>query len=502
MSLSKAAVLSLAIACVFTVVVLVTVTVLMVQKRQCSVIRPHVSRLATRLSPGKVGVIMTTFGNNYVFAKQALLCFLRHVKQPLYILLYVNWSEDERLLNIGKELTEVQVIVLQKPATGGLTWTWNDGIPKCIEQRCNTIVLSNDDVIFDASIRHLLQACEVSDNNVYFGPLSNEPGNESNAAQLGTMPVNNNPFPCLYKGEAHNLNGFFMAFPVQSLVSNMFDSTHFFNPTYAFGGNETEWFERFRAKGGHGMVVPQAFVYHYKLKSWRKPHDSSICVYTINLGGYEGDRILLNNRDGQYNPADVLYFTDVDHMIYKCLSMNVQPFLIDVSRSNMSAKLQQRIIKATPHAFLPSFYHTSIYVDGNVKLLGRVQDLVDGAKKYALVCYQHWRRPARLAPELNIIVKENLASKASVDAVKSEMREANFDPNEFTLTETNMLVRKHHDIVDFSNDWARMIRICPRDQASFDFLLWKHNILYDRRAFTEKPVEKYNHVNPKHRLVA
>lgn len=506
MSLSKGTVALVVIVCVLVVTALVVVAVLMLTPRKCQSSQSAGLRLQLEhagVPARKVGVVMTTFGTNYIFAKQAALCFLRHVKQPLYMVLYVNGSEDERLLQISDELPEVTVIVLNKPAKGGLTWTWNDGIVRCIKEGCDIIILSNDDIIFDASIIHLIVACEkATDSKVYFGPITNAPGNEKNYAQQGTQPSKDAPYRCTYQGKPQNLNGFFLAFPVKSLVANMFDATHFFDPKYPYGGNETEWFARFGAQEGYGMVVPKTFVYHYKLKSWRSPQQTRVCVYTINLGGYEGERILLDNRAGEYNPADVLYFTDTDKMIYKCLKFNVQPFLIDVSRSAMPPKLLQRTIKAMPHLFLPAFYDTSVYVDGNVRLTDRVQPLVDSMNKHTLVCYQHPRVPCTVDLELMIIVKDKLAFQESVDTVMSEMFEYRFDPASYTLTETNMLIRKHHELVDFSTDWARMIGICPRDQASFDFLLWKHNIKYDRRPCKEKLIKKYSHVNDQNRRVS
>lgn len=508
MTLTKAAKIALFVLGIVlaAAAIIATVTVLVLQSKQKPkmTVRAGKTRLQSNNNKGsKVGVVITTFGNNYVFAKQAVLCFLRHVQQhPLYLLLYVNGSDDERLLSIQTEFPEIQVVVLRQPARGGLTWTWNDGITKCLAQGCTTIVLSNDDVIFDRSILHILKASEsAKGSDVYFGPLSNEPGNDTNAAQLGIMPTDKGAYTCTYRKKLQNLNGFFMVFPAQTLQTNMFDQHHFFNPSLPFGGNETEWFKRFEQKGGYGMVVPSTFIYHYKLKSWRTVHDASVCVYTINLNGYEGRRILLDNLRNNYDPADVLYFTDNDDMIYQCLKHNVQPFLVDVTRSGVSAKVMQRLIKAMPHVFLPAFYHSSIYVDGNAQLVGNVSQLLDSLESHPLICYQHWRKPALIAPELSIIVQKGLAHQESVNKIKAEMQALHFDASQHTLTETNMLVRKHHELAEFSEDWARLIRVCPRDQASFDFLLWKHSVNYDRRPFSEKPVQLYKHVNPVNRNV-
>lgn len=503
--------------CSLMVIVLLLVVILRLRctdVQACQVNQSEVTRSAeeqrrslTRLSrnsTGKIGVIITTFGSNVVYAKQCVLCFLRHVKYPRYVLLYVNGSDDPRLLNIKSELPgEVEVVVSRTPAPGGLTWTWNDGIRKCLAQHCTTIVLSNDDVIFDHSISNILHASETANaSNVYFGPVSNKPGNDTNHSQLAKRPKNKPVYKCTYKNRDHNLNGFFLVFPSMTLQHTMFDEDNFFNPKYPFGGNETEWFKRFQSRGGKGMVVPATFVYHYKLQLWRAPQDATACVYTINVGGYEGDRVLLNNKHNRYAPADVLYFTDNDKIIYTCLKLNVTPFLVFPDTGTQTSKLLQRTIKTSPHLFLPAFYKTSIYVDGNVELTGDTGELLQSVDTIDLVCFQHPRSHAACVhEELDVIVDKQLASPESVQKVKQEMQKLQFDPSQHLLTETNVLVRKHHNLHQFSEDWTRFIHMCPRDQASFDFLLWKHNVYFHRRPFSSKPARVFRHVNPVNRLV-
>ena len=146
---------------------------------------------------------------------------------------------------------------------GGLTGTWNAGIDKCIENECDIIVLSNDDILFDQSIHAILwEASQVkSDELVYFGPLTNNPGiSKQNKPQYGVHPENRNTEVMKYQnsdryqGMLVNLNGFFMVFPKHVLLANRLDETTYFNPKYPFG-NEYEWFERFHKQGGVPKVV-------------------------------------------------------------------------------------------------------------------------------------------------------------------------------------------------------------------------------------------------------
>ena len=54
---------------------------------------------------------------------------------------------------------------------------------------------------------------------------------------------------------------------IDILENNKYDELNYFDPSYPFGGNEVEWFDRFKKKGGIPIVVPRTFIYHYKLKS-------------------------------------------------------------------------------------------------------------------------------------------------------------------------------------------------------------------------------------------
>lgn len=452
-----------------------------------------------------VGIIITTYGYNYIFAKQTLLSFQRHLPSS-HIVLYINGTTDSRLQNIRNECTgSVDVVLSTTPFEGGLTWTWNDGIQRCIEKGCSTLILSNDDVIVTRSVHHIVQECERrAEDLVYFGPLTNEPGNANNRDQKGLSPIDKAPYICRHDGKIANINGFFMAFSTLTLYKNRLDETHFFDPKYPFERNEVEWFHRFMKLGGVPIVVPRTFIYHYKLKSWRPGIVyKDTCVYTVNIGGYEGNRILLSEKHIT-SSIDLLYFTDQEDLIYPCLQKGILPFLILPEEFGVTtSKILQRTIKTSPHLFLPPQYTISIYVDGNLEM--QVNNLheypLNKLTEYDLICFAHPRKPPQKSVlyELEVIVKGKLATREQIMNVLSEFTEENYNPEEQNLTETNMLIRKHHHITAFSEDWTRMIHKCQRDQASFDFLRWKHRVKCLQLPIEDKKVQRHSHVNPIHR---
>ena len=61
----------------------------------------------------------------------------------------------------------------------------------------------------------------------------------------------------------------------------------------------------------------RTFICHYKYERFRKNQlYKKTCLYTINTGGYEKDRINLNPK----LPIDRLYFTDQFELVYQCIS--------------------------------------------------------------------------------------------------------------------------------------------------------------------------------------
>ena len=186
-----------------------------------------------------------------------------------------------------------------------------------------------------------------------------------------------------------------MVFSQQVLLKNMFDETYYFDPSNPFNYNEVEWFERFKQKGGVGVIVPQTFIYHYKLSTWRNNTLNDLCIYTVNTGLYDGMNIYL-----QKQPIETLYYTDSFRLIYKCIQKGLIPFYVDTQIKE--SKLAQRLIKTNPSEYVPHHYTMSIYVDANIELKKPINksykvmmDLVNELKKddtLDLICFVHPRR--------------------------------------------------------------------------------------------------------------
>jgi hypothetical protein len=242
----------------------------------------------------KTGIVITTHGNNGFYIKRCIESFLKYVENDKYIVVFINESSDPITLNCMKIFKSFVhfIYINDQKKNGGLTGTWNAGILLCIKKNCETIILSNDDLVVNKSVNQIIKYTQISQkkkNLNYFGPVSNNPGvgigNKENQYAINSTHRNGEKIfiarhPVTKKPSM--LNGFFLSFPVHVLVKNFYSkpiqsnedknlsNIMYFNPDYPFGGNEVEWFDRFSKKfNGIGIVIPQCFVYHEKLKTWQ-----------------------------------------------------------------------------------------------------------------------------------------------------------------------------------------------------------------------------------------
>ena len=161
-------------------------------------------------------------GNMVYLLGQVLDCCIRTLPSNTYIVLFVNESSEKLTLTIKKDYPQVNYIYVQNQTIGGgLTGTWNKGIDLCVKANCDVVILSNNDVLFDDSITHIVnEARNCPKNKLHaFGPITNGiiNTNKQNIMQKGSFATESQPKNLPNKSY---LNGFFMVFPIHTLLSN------------------------------------------------------------------------------------------------------------------------------------------------------------------------------------------------------------------------------------------------------------------------------------------
>jgi hypothetical protein len=402
----------------------------------------------------KVGIVVTTHGKNGILVRQCLNSLIDFItKYPIYIVLYINGSEDPITLGLHELFPNIDVIyVNNQKRNGGLTGTWNQGIERCIQQNCKVVILSNDDILVDNSIHHIIDDAMNCKSNIYFGPCSNCPCTKnlmsiyadgicltSSAKRSRILTFNKRPF---------ELNGFFLCFPTHVLVKNKFNARSYFNPQYPFAGNETEWFKRFLRKRGLGLLVYRTFVYHFKRASWHKKdlESDQICLYTVITSPFADYSLFHANT---VSNCDCLCFSNQIHVLQHAIQLGWKPMYLGKDSKNR--------IKMIPNEYLPNCYTTSIYIEHPDKIpFQNAQNFLNDCNIDKIYTTKHKIVPKIDTELLNMITNDNFSI-----------------PDQ--LSDTSLIVRKHKELVEFGKDWFTMYSKY-KNQIIFDYLVWKYKI--------------------------
>lgn len=204
-------------------------------------------------------------------------------------------------------------------------------------------------------------------------------------------------------------------------------------------------------------------------------------IYTAIFGN--GKDLL---REPRFLPDgwDFICFTDqpLRSNVWKIEKVK-PPVLGDMTRSN-------RYYKILAHRILPK-YDMSIYVDGNVQIVG---DVVELARKYlidahlAVLDHAKWKRlPLKnLKEELQELLKMEQIGKHQEDASLMSKQVAAYFAEGFPdlggLSWNMMLIRQHNEsdvIAAMELWWNQLVCWSKRDQVSFNYVAWKTNLKFN-----------------------
>lgn len=196
--------------------------------------------------------------------------------------------------------------------------------------------------------------------------------------------------------------------------------------------------------------------------------DARIAVYTAIFGDYDCllDPLVVD-PDAEY-----ICFTDDP-------SMSSDIWDVRLVESELSPALTNRRFKFFPHKYLPD-YDYSVYVDGNVKILEPVNELVSvWMDETALLLYAHPSNTTLSAEAKSCIRK----GKADEDAIRSQVARYEDEgfPTESRLPSNSIIVRDNTAPgmqQAMTNWWEELRRETQRDQLSLLYVLWKNGLDY------------------------
>lgn len=235
------------------------------------------------------GFIVTTHFNNYETISKCLNLLFSNVPPDSIILLYVNETTDNKVLNIKNEYADKKNNIIidnlddnnniidstnckfevfyikDQLKNNGLTGTWNLGIKHFINnyKQIKFITILGHDTFLNDSINFIYErAIESVKNNKlqYFGPLYKYWKNKKDELWQDEKYYKN------YKKKF--LIGSLLCIPLISLLKNKLPNEDFFDNAYPFGYNDIDWYNRFIKNGGEAIIVEECIIDHQYNRSW------------------------------------------------------------------------------------------------------------------------------------------------------------------------------------------------------------------------------------------
>lgn len=145
--------------------------------------------------------------------------------------------------------------------------------------------------------------------------------------------------------------------------------------------------------------------------------------------------------------------------------------------ASLSKVKQQRIVKICPHRYLPE-YDISIWVDGNIKVKGDLNNLLS---EYDLTKTHLYTRihPSRrcVYEEAKAILGFGKDRPENINPIISRYEQEGY-PRNIGMAETCVIIRAHNerDCRLFDEAWATELMLnSHRDQMSFNYVAWKRH---------------------------
>jgi hypothetical protein len=194
---------------------------------------------------------------------------------------------------------------------------------------------------------------------------------------------------------------------------------------------------------------------------------NKIVVYTCISGSYD----LLKDVVKKESDIDYICFTNQDIKSETWEIRKIPKYLESLEQTKIA-----RCIKILPHLFLPE-YEISIWVDGNIQVLGNINKFIsENLTGYLSMC----KHPDRICTyqEAEAVINLKKDNDDIVNKQVEEYREIGFPENN-GMVQSNVIIRRHNDknYIDIAKVWWNEVRKkSKRDQLSFNYSIWNKNI--------------------------
>lgn len=209
----------------------------------------------------------------------------------------------------------------------------------------------------------------------------------------------------------------------------------------------------------------------FKVKS-DKSQRPKIAVYSCIVGDY--DKVIEPNFE--FKNVDYILFTDE-----KIKSEKWKVLPVPDNCKQKSSVLTNRYIKMHPYEIFGEEYEYSIYIDGNIKVVGDVTPMTYVVEKLGLALHRHSMRDD-IRKEVYACISQKKGNKQKLLEQLNDYKRGGF-PKRFGMLECNVIVARldNDKAREILNDWWKeFIRSgSMRDQISLPYVIWKKGYTID-----------------------
>ena len=202
----------------------------------------------------------------------------------------------------------------------------------------------------------------------------------------------------------------------------------------------------------------------------KQPQRKPLVVYTAIFGGYDQ----LQEPITRSKNCDYICFTDDPNLKSDFWTVRL------IQDAKLSPARLSRRPKILPHLYLQD-YEASLYIDGNLLLIGDVQDYIRTyARTSPMLCVKHGERDC-VYQEYRAC-RESQRDDLTVMQKQIERYQREGLPPDLGLIVGSFIYRRHHDpaVIRVMNRWwDEFTHNSQRDQLSFTYSCWKERFHYD-----------------------
>lgn len=202
--------------------------------------------------------------NGFELINNYIKTLYKYFRKGFNLYLVDNSSVEEFII---PEYYNIKYTYVEDQMLRGVTGPWNDNIITAINDGCDIILITNDDITFNDSVNDFIGIMgNHKFNNIgLYAPLTDGvikgfTLQEGDKLGDGILETTNE--------KRWILNGFFMGFTKEFYEKFKFPNGKLFVEKYKWGMQESDLQRRIKPKGGRMFVIKNCWIHHNKIRGW------------------------------------------------------------------------------------------------------------------------------------------------------------------------------------------------------------------------------------------